>query len=120
MTLYQPSSLEQALIHVNRAGDLAWTFQRSQLHQRIEAGETLDGGIPDISFEAVERRAQLGRELTDLLAQVNDDELPHEFALTSKLLRYYAAAWAKDAERYWVALDVNGLLFYGPFAQTAY
>ncbi|HVT36935.1 MAG TPA: DUF885 family protein, partial [Nevskiaceae bacterium] len=120
MALYQPSSLEQSLITVNRAAELAWAQQRGGLMFRLEAGESLDGGIPDLSLEGAQRRTRLGEEIAALLATVDDEKLPHEFALTSKLLRYYAAAWVQDAERYWLACDPTGSLFYGPFAQTAY
>jgi uncharacterized protein (DUF885 family) len=120
MALYQPSHLEQSLILVNRAAELAWTYRRNGLMNRMDAGESLDGGIPDLSLEGAQRRTQLGVSIGELLGQVDDESLPHEFALTSKLLRYYASAWAKDAERYWLAVDLCGLLFHGPFAQTAY
>jgi uncharacterized protein (DUF885 family) len=120
MALYQPSSHEQSLILVNRAAELAWSYQRGSLRERLNSGESLDGGLPDVSLEAAQRRAKLGQDIAGLLAQVDDDKLPHEFALTSKLLRYYAEAWSKDAERYWLAVDLSGFLFYGPFAQTAY
>lgn len=120
MALYEPSALEKSLHAVNRAADMAWSVFRGSLMHRVEAGESLDGGIPDLSFEAAQRRAKLGQDIALLLAPIDDEQLPHEFALTSKLLRYYAQAWSKDAERYWVAVDVVGALFYGPFAQTAY
>jgi uncharacterized protein (DUF885 family) len=120
MALYQPSSLEQSLITVNRAAELAWSNQCGALGLRLDRGEPLDGGVPDLSLEAAQRRSRIGHDIAQLLARVDDEKLPHEFALTSKLLRYYASAWSKDAERYWVAIDIFGALFYGPFAQTAY
>jgi uncharacterized protein (DUF885 family) len=120
MALYQLSALEQALVAVNRAADLAWTYMSGFLYFRMEAGAPLDGAIPDVSLEAAQRRADLGMQIQDLLAQVDDERLPHDYALTAKLVRYYASNWSQDAERYWLAFDMLGVLFYGPFAQTAY
>ncbi len=120
MALYQLSSLEQALVAVNRASDLAWTYLGSFLYFRIQEGGSLENIIPDVSFEAAQRRAALGVEVQQLLANVDDEKLPHEYALTAKLLRYYAENWSKDADRYWLSFDMMGVLFYGPFVQTAY
>lgn len=120
MALYQLSALELALVAVNRAADLAWTYLSGFLYFRVQAGGPLDGAMPDVSLEAAQRRADLGRQMQELLAQVDDEKLPHEYALTAKLLRYYAANWSRDAERYWLAFDMMGVMFYGPFAQTAY
>lgn len=99
---------------------MAMSFLRNSFATRMEEGESLDGTLPDISLAGAQRRAKLGREVLDVLAKVDDESLPHEIALTSKLLHYYASCWAKDEERYWHAIDVNGVFFYGPFAQTAY
>lgn len=120
MALYQPSPLELSLINVNRATDLAWTLQRKSVYFRAQAGETLEGAIPDLSIEAAQARAKVGSDILILLAKVDDSSLPHEFALTAKLLRYFAGQWSKAAEHYWLACDVLGILFFGPFAQTAY
>lgn len=120
MALYQPSSQEQGLILVNRAAELAWAYQRDGLVNRVETGQPIDGAIPDLSLEGAQARSRLGADILALLAQVDDEGLPHEFALTSKLLRYYATAWSKEAERYWICCDPAGYLFYGPFAQTNY
>ncbi len=120
MALYQLSALDRALVSVNRAADLAWSYMSGFLYFRMQAGGSLDGAIPDVSIEAAQRRADLGRKMLELLAEVDDAKLPHDYALTAKLLRYYANSWSRDVERYWVAFDMAGVLFYGPFAQTAY
>lgn len=120
MAVYQPSPLELALIRVNRASDLAESLQRGSVYFRAQSGETLEGAIPDLSLEAAQRRSKVGEEILAVLSKVDDAQLPHEFALTAKLLRYYAQAWSKTAKHYWLACDVLGILFYGPFAQTAY
>lgn len=118
MTSYRRSALEQGLINVNRAAELAWNYRGAGI-RAMESG-SLEGLIPDLSLEAARKRTQLGRDILDLLDRVDDDQLPHDFALTSKLLRFYADCWVKDAERYWLAIDLADAFFYGPFAQTPY
>jgi len=116
MPLYQPSPLEAALIAVDRAADMAASVVKSSIITR----DAQDLALPDISFEAAQKRAELGRKILALIGGVDEEKLPHEYALSSKLLRYFAEAWSKDAERYWLVLDLTNTLFYGPFAQTAY
>lgn len=120
MALYQLSPLDQALVAVNRAADLAWSYMSGFLYFRMQGKGLLDGAMPDVSIEAAQRRAELGRQIQELLGNVDDAKLPHDYALTAKLLRYYASNWSQDVERYWVAFDMVGVLFYGPFSQTAY
>lgn len=118
MTSYQRSPLEQALTNVNRAAELAWDYRGAGI--RAQATGSLEGIAPDLSPEAAGKRTQLGRDILELLDRVDDGQLPHDFALTGKLLRFYADCWVKDAERYWLAIDLAEAFFYGPFAQTAY
>ncbi len=120
MSLYQPSIPERALIAVNKAAELAASVVLSGIYARAMNGQSIDGCLPDISLEGVQKRAEKGQEILRLLSGVDDERLPHEYALTAKLARFFAEAWSKDADRYWVAIDVMGLMFYGPFVQTAY
>src|SRR3546814_867775 len=73
-----------------------------------------------VSVEGAQRRTAKGQEILHLLGNIDDEALPHEYALTAKLARFFAQAWSKDADRYWLAVDVMGYTFYGPFVQTAY
>lgn len=116
MPLYQPSKLEVDIAAVNRASEMAASCLGIANSQR-EGG---DLKLPDIRFEGAQKRAELGFNVLRLIDSVDEDTLPHQLALTSKLLRHFASAWSKDADRYWLAIDVTGALFYGPFAQTAY
>ncbi len=120
MPLYQPSPFERSLIAVNKAAELASSVILNGLYVRAMSGQSIEGCLPDLSLEGVQKRAEKGKEIQRLLGSVDDEHLPHEYALTAKLARFFAEAWSKDADRYWVAIDVAGLLFYGPFAQTAY
>lgn len=118
MNNYKRSPLEQALTLVNRAAELAWDYQGEGL-RTMEKG-LLEGLCPDLSLEGAQKRAKLGVDILDLLNQVDDEQLPHDYALTSKLLRHYASSWSKDADRYWLAIDPVGAFFHGPFFQTPY
>ncbi len=120
MSLYTPSAQELALIAVNKASELATSIIANCLVWRVAEGKPIDGCLPDVSLEGAQRRAATGREILRLLSDVDDEQLPHEFALTAKLARFFADAWSKDADRYWLAIDVMEYTFYGPFVQTAY
>ncbi|HEY0913692.1 MAG TPA: DUF885 domain-containing protein [Solimonas sp.] len=120
MARYRMTPPERALSTVSRAVDLAWGHIGNDFFAQRERGAPLDGRLPDLSFEGAQRRAAMGAKILELLDTVDDDTLPHDWALSSKLVRYYANSWSKDAEHYWVAIDPTCSLFYGPFAQTAY
>lgn len=118
MNNYKRTPLEQSLTLVNRASDLAWEYLGDGL--RAQEKGSLEGMCPDMSLEGAQKRAKLGQDILDLLDRVDVNQLPHDYALTSKLLRHYAGCWAKDADRYWLAIDPVNAFFYGPFFQTAY
>lgn len=119
MSRYELTRAEQALSAVSRATDLAMAhLGKASEAQHDDA--PLDSRIPDLSYEGACRRAAMGRQILQLLDGVDDEQLPHDWALTSKLLRYYAGSWSREAEHYWLAIDPTGSLFHGPFAQTAY
>lgn len=117
MSLYQPSRLEISLIAINKASEMAVAVVSGSVFKRDADGLVK---LPDVSFEGAQKRAELGQKILTLIDGVDDDKLPHEYALTSKLLRYFAESWGKEAERYWLAIDLTSVVFYGPFAQTAY
>ena len=120
MPLYQPSPQELALLAVDKASQLANSVISNCIFWRITQGKPIDGSLPDLSLEGAQRRAAKGEEILRLLADVDDESLPHEVALTAKLSRFFAQAWSKDADRYWLAVDVMENTFYGAFVQTAY
>ncbi|MES2489725.1 MAG: DUF885 domain-containing protein [Pseudomonadota bacterium] len=118
MNNYKRTALEQSLTLVNRASELAWQYLGDGM--RAQEKGSLEGMCPDLSLEGAQKRATLGQDILDLLNQVDDNQLPHDYALTSKLMRHYAGCWSKDADRYWLAIDPVNAFFYGPFFQTAY
>ncbi|MES2488370.1 MAG: DUF885 domain-containing protein [Pseudomonadota bacterium] len=117
MSLYQPSHLEISLIAIDKAAEMATNVVSGSVFKRDADGLVK---MPDISFEGAQKRTETGEKILALVDGVDEDKLPHEYALTSKLLRYFGQSWSKDADRYWLAIDMTGVLFYGPFAQTAY
>lgn len=120
MPHYRPSPLDLSLIAVNQAVELADAVISNSIYVRLEKRQPVDGSLPDISLEGARKRTETGRRIQHLLREVDDEQLPHEYALSAKLARYFADAWSKEADRYWIAIDLMGFLFYGPFAQTAY
>ncbi len=120
MALYQPSPQERSLLAVQQASELANSVISNCIFWRIAQGKPIDGCLPDISLQGAQQRATRGQEILRLLAGVDTTSLPHEFALTATLARFFAQAWSKDADRYWLAVDVMENTFYGPFVQTAY
>lgn len=120
MNVYQLSDKELDSNRVNQAANLAWEHLRNFLYFRLQNNASLAGCIPEVSLEAAEKRSAIGRNIETLLSNVDDESLPHDLALTAKLVRYYAKYWKDDVKRYWLSYDVMGIMFYGPFIQTAY
>jgi uncharacterized protein (DUF885 family) len=76
--------------------------------------------LPDLSFEEAERRSRVGRTLLERLEATDLDSLPHDLALTLRLVRFRAKAWEREAEWYWTVIDPLGIGFFGMFLPTAY
>src|SRR3546814_2081519 len=108
MPLYQPSALELSLIAVDKASELANSVISNSISTRSAQDKPIDGCLPDVSVEGAQRRTAKGQEILHLLGNIDDEALPHEYALTAKLARFFAQAWSKDADRYWLAVDVMG------------
>lgn len=120
MPRYELSKLEQSLAAVRRASDLAMGQIGNAANTQHDEEYPLHARIPDLSIDGARRRSGMGAQVLQLLSDVEDDQLPHDWALTAKLLRYYARSWSQEEKYYWLAIDPTGVLFYGPFAQTAY
>jgi uncharacterized protein (DUF885 family) len=116
----QPSALERALAAVNRASELASRQIAMSCEAQHDASDSIETRIPDLSLAGAQRRSERGMQILALLENVDDETLPHDVALSAKLLRYYARSWSQEATHYWTAIDPIGALFYGPFAQHAY
>src|SRR3546814_9956519 len=62
---------------------------------RSAQDKPIDGCLPDVSVEGAQRRTAKGQEILHLLGNIDDEALPHEYALTAKLARFFAQAWSK-------------------------
>ncbi len=121
MSLYELSAAERAEQAIAHAADLAWQPMSQSFWARNATGEALGAGsIPQVSQAAAQQRSDRARTILELLDSVELEQAGHESQLTARLLRYYAEHWVKDAGRYWVYFDVSGIMFGGPFVQTAY
>ena len=76
--------------------------------------------LPDISITEVERRSRMGRSLLEGVAAINLDTLPHDLALTLRLVRFRAQVWARAVDWYWTVIDPFGDGFFGMFLPAAY
>src|SRR5258708_1546885 len=74
----------------------------------------------EVSHEAAERRAEVGRSLSARIAALGVAALPHDLALTVQMARVYADRWRREAEWYWTVFDPLGVGHFGLFAPTSY
>lgn len=99
--------------------DDAWTeLQRAPLVQ-MQRGLTPER-LPDVSFEEAQRRSATGRGLIERLDALDASNLPADEQLTLRLVRFRAAAWAREEEWYWLAADPLKVGIPGMFLPTAY
>ncbi len=76
--------------------------------------------LPDLSFAEAARRAAVGKDLLARLDGIEIDRLPHDLALTLRLVRFRATTWSREADWYWTVVDPMGIGFFGLFLPTAY
>jgi uncharacterized protein (DUF885 family) len=117
MTTYARSdaSLPVAL----RLIDDAWEEVRRSLFVRQAMGAPLSS-LPHVSLEECERRSAVGKALLARVDAIDPTGLPHDIALSLRLLRYRANTWAREADWYWNVVDPLGVGFFGMFLPTAY
>jgi uncharacterized protein (DUF885 family) len=78
---------------------------------RAAEGHSIES-FPDLSEAEAERASAQARSELAALRTVNVESLPHEFALTVKLVGFQLEIEAQTADRYWLAQD------YGMFPAT--
>jgi uncharacterized protein (DUF885 family) len=76
--------------------------------------------LPDLSLSEAERRSGVGRSLLERVDAINQDTLPHDLALTLRLVRFRAQTWAREGDWYWNVIDPLGTGMFGMFLPTAY
>jgi len=98
-----------------------------------EAWEEIRGGVSaqralgikpqrlaDLSLTGAQRRSAVGQSLLARLAKIDEAVLPHDIALTLRLVAFRARTWAREAEWYWTVVDPAGVGLFGMFLPTAY
>lgn len=76
--------------------------------------------LPDLSAMEASRRSAVGTALLTRLGKVDAGALPHDLALSLRLVRFRAEIWAREEQVYWLATDPLGLGYFGMFLPTAY
>ena len=71
--------------------------------------------LPDLSLAEAERRTRVGRSLLERAQAIDPGGLPHDLALTLRLLLFRARYWAREAEWYWTVADPMGIGYFGMF-----
>jgi uncharacterized protein (DUF885 family) len=97
----------------------AWTELRRSPWVRHQLGANLDS-LPDLSFAEAQRRSDVGRAFLKRLESIDNSQLPHDVALTLRLVHFRAKIWAHEADWYWHVVDPLGIGFFGMFLPTAY
>src|SRR5579862_8491661 len=115
MSTLTASTLAQAL----RIADDAWEELRGTLYVQSQLG-IAPRRLPDLSPEAAQRRSAVGHSLLERLKGLDTDELPHDVALTLRVVRFRAEIWAREFEWYWTVVDPLAVGFFGMFLPTAY
>lgn len=104
---------------VLRILDDVMAFERTQLAQ-IALGGEFPSSLPDLSEQGVIDRSAKAAELLARLNEIDDDQLPHDAALSVRLARHTLSHKAKAADWYWLVFDPLGVGFYAMFAPTSY
>jgi uncharacterized protein (DUF885 family) len=99
--------------------DEAWQEVRAGTYVQQRLG-TKPERLPDLSLASAQRRTALGKSLLARIAVIDEDALPHDLALTLRLVQFRARIWAREAEWYWTVLDPLGIGMFGMFLPTAY
>ncbi len=76
--------------------------------------------LPDVSPEEAQRRSLVGQSLLARLTDIDIDALPHELALTLRVVRFRSEVWARESQWYWTVVDPLGVGFFGMFLPTVY
>jgi uncharacterized protein (DUF885 family) len=113
------NNMSASLASALRILDDAWQeLQRSPFVQlRMGVAPTR---LLDTSFSEMERRSKVGRSLFNRVESLDLDTLPHDLALTLRVVRFRARSWSRAADWYWNVVDPLGIGTFGMFLPTAY
>ncbi|WP_126177116.1 DUF885 domain-containing protein [Tsuneonella rigui] len=110
---------DQAIANALVVLDQVWAETAQRPFVQANLGRPIDR-LPDIGFDATEARSARGARLLASIDALEQTQLPHDLVLTLAVARANAERMAKEAERYWLVIDPNGVGFMGLFAPTAY
>ena len=113
------SEVENAISPALAIMDEAWEEMRRGPYVQLQLG-MIPTRLPDLSFEAAQRRSAVGRSLLKQLASLDSSVLPHDLALTLRVVRFQANTWSREADWYWLVADPLACGFFGLFLPTAY
>lgn len=99
--------------------DDAWEELRRSPSVQRQMG-AVPARLPEVSFAEAQRRSAVGRSLLRRLDELESSPLPHDLALTLRLVRFRSNSWAREAEWYWMVVDPLGEGYFGLFLPTAY
>lgn len=102
-----------------RIVDDAWEELRGTFYVQTQLG-MVPSRLPDVSPEEAQRRSLVGQSLLTRLKDIDIDALPHELALTLRVVRFRSEVWARESQWYWTVVDPLGVGFFGMFLPTAY
>jgi uncharacterized protein (DUF885 family) len=99
--------------------DEAWEeMRRSSYYVRRRLGAA--SMLPDLSLDEVQRRSALGESLLVRIKEIDPGPLPHDLALTLRVVTFKAQVWAREAAWYWTVIDPLGIGIFGMFLPTPY
>jgi len=113
------TSLARRVGTAQRIVDDAWEQVRRGPYVQQNLG-VLPTRLPDLSFAEAARKSEVGRSLLARVDAIDLGELPHDLALSLRLVRWRAAMWSRQAEWYWTVCDPIDAGFFGMFLPTAY
>jgi len=108
-----------SVMHAHRIIEDAWEELRRSPSVQQQLG-IVPARLPSISLEEAQRRSEVGHSLLKRLDALQSASLPHDLALTLRLVRFRAGMWARESDWYWLVVDPLGAGFFGLFAPTAY
>jgi uncharacterized protein (DUF885 family) len=115
----QPIQSSSVIGEALRIADDAWEELRRRpfVQQQLRS---IPAQLADVSIGEAQRRSAVGSSLLKRLDAIDPSTLPHELALTLRLVRFRAEIWSRQAEWYWIAVDPLGVELFGLFLPTAY
>jgi len=113
-------NIDDSLIaEVYRIIEDAWGELQRSLYVQLRTGH-FSTRLPDLSLEEAQRRGAFGEQLLVRLSRLPEQQLPHELAISLRLVRFRASTWANEGKWYWHVIDPLGTGCFGVFLPTAY